>query len=56
VRPPLAGEGTTSHWIPLDAPDRLNELLLDWPRWAGSTGLAALGRAALAGQRWAGHH
>jgi pimeloyl-ACP methyl ester carboxylesterase len=19
-----------SHWIPLDAPDRLNELLLDW--------------------------
>ena len=21
-----------SHWIPLDAPDRLNELLLDWLR------------------------
>ncbi len=21
-----------SHWIPLDAPDRLNELLLDWFR------------------------
>lgn len=19
-----------SHWVPLDAPDRLNELLLDW--------------------------
>ncbi len=21
-----------SHWVPLDAPDRLNELLLDWLR------------------------
>ena len=21
-----------SHWIPLDAPDRLNRLLLDWLR------------------------
>jgi pimeloyl-ACP methyl ester carboxylesterase len=21
-----------SHWVPLDAPERLNELLLDWLR------------------------
>jgi pimeloyl-ACP methyl ester carboxylesterase len=21
-----------SHWVPLDAPDRLNELLLEWLR------------------------
>jgi pimeloyl-ACP methyl ester carboxylesterase len=24
-----------SHWIPLDAPDRLNALLLDWLQGAG---------------------
>jgi pimeloyl-ACP methyl ester carboxylesterase len=27
-----------SHWIPLDAPDRLNELLLDWLRGPATTG------------------
>ena len=27
-----------SHWIPLDAPDRLNQLLLDWLRGPGTVG------------------
>jgi hypothetical protein len=28
--------GSASHWIPLDPPDRLNQLLIEW---LGSTGL-----------------